>query len=262
MSEKFNLKWNDFQANVSKSFGLFRNESYLHDVTLVSDDFKQIPAHKLVLSATSEYFRNILQQTKQSQPLICLDGVNSEDLRNVLDYLYDGEVKIHQDELNRFLSISEKLKLEGLLGNENLTEDNNDNGTYETNTEELGEVLVKDEVSPLQKSELKKSSSGNPIKLKTTSNDRKVIAVNDLGEAISAEDHKQRLADSVQINSDETVSCKVCGRIFGGALKRAKFNAKRHVEIHIEGLVYTCSVCSKTFRSKNALNIHESRNHK
>ena len=97
MSEKFNLKWNDFQSNASKSFRLFRNETYLHDVTLVSDDFKQIPAHKLVLSATSEYFKNILQQTKQSQPLICLDGVNSDDLQNVLDYVYDGEVKIHQD---------------------------------------------------------------------------------------------------------------------------------------------------------------------
>ena len=119
MSEKFNLKWNDFQTNVSKSFGLFRNESYLHDVTLVSDDFKQIPAHKLVLSATSEYFKNILQETKQSQPLICLDGVNAEDLRNVLDYVYDGEVKIYQEDLDRFLSVAQRLKLEGLLADEN-----------------------------------------------------------------------------------------------------------------------------------------------
>ena len=50
MSEKFCLKWNDFHSNVSKSFGLFRNEEYLHDVTLVSDDHHQVSAHKLVLS--------------------------------------------------------------------------------------------------------------------------------------------------------------------------------------------------------------------
>ena len=56
MVEKFNLKWNDFQVNVSKSFGLFRNEKYLQDITLVSEDFKAIPTHKLVLSACSEYF--------------------------------------------------------------------------------------------------------------------------------------------------------------------------------------------------------------
>ena len=49
MSEKFSLKWNDFHSNVSKSFSLLRNEDYLHDVTLVSDDHKKVSAHKLVL---------------------------------------------------------------------------------------------------------------------------------------------------------------------------------------------------------------------
>ena len=58
MSEGFNLKWKDFHSNVSKSFGLLREEDYLQDVTLVSDDNKQMSAHKLVLSACSEYFKN------------------------------------------------------------------------------------------------------------------------------------------------------------------------------------------------------------
>ena len=117
MSEKFNLKWNDFQANVSKSFGLFRNESYLHDVTLVGDDYKQVSAHKLVLSASSEYFKNIFQNTGKvhQYPLICLSGITSEDLSNALDYIYNGEVKICQDELDRFLDIAQRLKLEGLM---------------------------------------------------------------------------------------------------------------------------------------------------
>ena len=74
MSEKFNLKWNDFHSNASKSFGLLRNESYLHDVTLVSDDYKHVSAHKLVLSACSEYFKRLFQETKQTQPVICFDG--------------------------------------------------------------------------------------------------------------------------------------------------------------------------------------------
>ena len=60
MSEKFNFKWNDFHSNVSKSFSLLRNEEYFHDVTLVGDDHRQISAHKLVLSASSEYFTDII----------------------------------------------------------------------------------------------------------------------------------------------------------------------------------------------------------
>ena len=94
MSEKFCLKWNDFHSNVSKSFGLFRNEDYLHDVTLVSDDHHHVSAHKLVLSACSEYFKNIfkLNNKPNAHPLICLDGVKSDDLKNIIDYIYNGEV--------------------------------------------------------------------------------------------------------------------------------------------------------------------------
>ena len=66
MSDKFCLKWNDFNTNVSKSFGIFRNEDYLHDVTLVSDDQHQVTAHKLVLSASSDYFKNIFKNNKLS----------------------------------------------------------------------------------------------------------------------------------------------------------------------------------------------------
>ena len=68
--EKFNLKWNDFQSNASKSFGLFRNEKYLQDITLVSEDMNHVKAHKLVLSACSEYFRNVLQQIEMGSKTI------------------------------------------------------------------------------------------------------------------------------------------------------------------------------------------------
>ena len=89
MSEKFCLKWNDFHSNVSKSFGLFRNEEYLHDVTLVSDDHHQVSAHKLVLSACSEYFKNVFKNNNMpnTQTLLCLDGIAAEDLKNIMDYL-------------------------------------------------------------------------------------------------------------------------------------------------------------------------------
>ena len=113
MSQKFSLKWNDFHSNVSKSFGLFRNEDYLHDVTLVSDDQKQVSAHMLVLSACSEYFRDIfkLNNKPNAHPLVCLDGISSGDLKDILDYMYIGEVQIFQEDVNRFFSIAQRLKL-------------------------------------------------------------------------------------------------------------------------------------------------------
>ena len=115
MSEKFSLKWNDFQSNISKSFELLRNEEYLQDVTLVSDDDCQVKAHKLVLSASSSYFKKIFMKNNQSNILLCLEGTTKNDLQNILAYIYHGEVQIFQDDLDRFLAIAQRLKLEGLL---------------------------------------------------------------------------------------------------------------------------------------------------
>ena len=53
---------------------------------------------------------------------MCLEGLSRKDLENVLDYMYNGEVHIYQEELDRFLSVAQRLRLEGLLE----TEDNKD----------------------------------------------------------------------------------------------------------------------------------------
>ena len=93
--EKFSLKWNDFQANVSKCFRLLMSEDELCDVTLVTDDQKKVSAHKLVLSACSEYFKNIFKGNKQAaHPFLCLEGISSDDLSNMLDYIYKSHLTL------------------------------------------------------------------------------------------------------------------------------------------------------------------------
>ena len=131
--EKFNLKWNDFSSNVHKSFQNLRKEEDFFDITLVGDDSKHVTAHKLVLSSSSEYFKNVFSNNKkyfQSQAMICLDGLNQSDLNNVLDYIYHGEIQIYQHDLDRFLEIAERLKLEGLIGGEQLKDEDNRKTEY------------------------------------------------------------------------------------------------------------------------------------
>ena len=120
--EKFCLKLNEYQSNISKSFQSLRDKEDFCDVTLVGDDFKQVKAHKVILSSCSEYFDNVLKANKkQPHPILCLEGLNFQDLQNVLDYIYNEELKIYQHDLDRFLAVAKRFRLEGLIGQENIS---------------------------------------------------------------------------------------------------------------------------------------------
>ena len=58
--DKFCLKWNDFETNIRYYFRTLREHHSLFDVTLVTEDGKHIQAHKIILSAGSHFFNDIL----------------------------------------------------------------------------------------------------------------------------------------------------------------------------------------------------------
>jgi len=115
-AEKFCLRWNDFEANISSAFRELREDKDFFDVTLACDD-DQIQAHKVILSACSPFFRTVLRRNKHEHPLLYLKGVKYIDLVAVLNFMYHGEVNVAQEELNSFLAVAEDLKIKGLTQN-------------------------------------------------------------------------------------------------------------------------------------------------
>jgi len=115
-NEKFCLRWNDFESNISLAFREIREEKDFFDCTL-SCGSRQIQAHKLILSACSPFFRSVLKQNPHQHPLLYLKGVKFTDLQAVLNFMYHGEVNIAQEELNSFLSVAEELQVKGLTQN-------------------------------------------------------------------------------------------------------------------------------------------------
>ena len=111
---QINLTSSDFYTHAFSSFNQLQGNNLYTDVTLVSDDNVQFQAHRLIVSAGSEYFRNILSDKAHPHPMLCLDGVTSEDLERVIKYFYVGEVSVPQSSFQRFLKVSHKLKCYGL----------------------------------------------------------------------------------------------------------------------------------------------------
>ena len=247
MSEKFSLKWNDFHSNVSKTFSALRTEEDFQDVTLVSADLQQVSAHKVVLSACSKYFKNILQQNRHSNPLLCLDGVTSSELQSVLDYIYQGEVQVYQENLDRFLAVAERFQLEGLM---NLPDTNKqEENVYQT----LEELMSP---TPTQSSGERRGYS--QVKSSTVKTETSAIVNIDEDTASNIEEVDAKIAENMLKESDGTFSCQLCGK--SGVKTRQ--NMKKHVETHLEGLSFPCQHCGKTFRFRNALQVHNSRRHR
>jgi len=111
--ENFSLRWNDFEENISAGLQDLRKSNNFFDVTLLSET-GQVGAHKLILSACSSFFRKILVSNPHQHPLIYLKGVTKEEIINLLNFMYCGEVNVAQAELSSFLAAAEDLKVKGL----------------------------------------------------------------------------------------------------------------------------------------------------
>ena len=181
----------------------------------------------------------------------------SDDLKNIMDYIYNGKVQIYQEDLDRFLTVAQRLKLEGLIGGDANEEMINQESKNE------GENIVEEEEQNL--------CSVDPInKFKSQTKVSKNEAIQPLGTvaiAVNGEDRnaiKEQVLQYMKDCDDGSYSCSVCGKKSKVTSTRTiqKEGMMKHIETHIEGLSYSCPVCHKVFRSRNSLTAHKSVYHK
>ena len=240
MTEKFSLTWNDFNENVSRTFSSMRHQEDFFDVTLVSDDQEQFSAHKVVLSACSEYFGNVLRKNKHTHPLLCLEGVSSSELNCLLDYVYNGQAQLFQEDLDRFLKIANRLQLKGLIEDPYSQEvPNSVKQEYELKRKPtIKTVEVEDPEIQEEKTE---SASSLDISKEYSI----IMNSSDINEV------NQKIEENMERTEDGGYTCKFCGKW----MKRSE-HIKKHVETHMEGLSFPCPTCGKIFRSRNAMQQH------
>ena len=114
MADQFCLKWNNYQLSLTSAFKHILEEEEFVDVTL-SAGGKNLKAHKVVLSACSSYFRDLLKGIGLWQhPVLVLRDVQFLELQSILEFVYLGEVNVEQDRLESFLKTAELLRIKGL----------------------------------------------------------------------------------------------------------------------------------------------------
>jgi len=137
------------------AFQELKSDAELLDVTLACEE-GQLQAHRVVLSACSAVFREILGKNKHPHPYIYLRGVKFTEMASIINFMYQGEVNVAQEKLNSFLRVAEELKVKGLT-----KYTHHQNGANNHNARTNNSLSLKQKIPPLpqelQLSPLKRS---------------------------------------------------------------------------------------------------------
>ena len=92
------------------------------------------------------FFSNILRKPKHPNIFIYLKGINRIELEYVVDFLYNSEVYIAQEDLSKFLEAAQELQVKGLQSKEE--EECGENPTVKTDIPMCTHPRAKSEVEP------------------------------------------------------------------------------------------------------------------
>jgi len=293
-TDNFCLRWNDFAENVSGAFKDLRAESDFFDVTLACSDSgaKTLQAHKVILSACSNFFKTTFRNAqKQVNPYIYLRGVSYSDLVSILDFIYNGEVNVAQEDLNSFLAVAEELQIKGLTNRENNSNDSNNQSSSKK---------TKRPAAPDTQTPVKKVRKSSPAPITSSGDDHKDVvnikddpevmasastshqAVNpevdadfgeefdesydgyydeqgeEVGETGEATDGTKgtifypRTLRTLDSGAVEAYACHLCS--YSSTIRT---NAVRHItNVHGKNEKVPCKVCDRTFKNQATVDAH------
>ena len=108
------MLWTQFKSHLVSTQQALYQDKHFTDVTLVSDDEIQVTAHKVVLGSCSSFLRNLLLTNPHPHPVLYLRGIKKHHLEAIIQYMYWGETKVLQEDIDEFISVCNDLKVKDL----------------------------------------------------------------------------------------------------------------------------------------------------
>ena len=121
--EKYTLTWHSYRDYLQEMMREMMTSEDFADVILVTDDKKTIKAHRNILSACSPVFKNILQmEITNNHPVIYLRGIQYSEMESILQFIYFGQAKLYEEQMNKFMLLSKNLDIKGLIKDADVNE--------------------------------------------------------------------------------------------------------------------------------------------
>jgi len=219
--EKYNLNWHTYSDHLQDLLHNMRKMEYLTDVTLVCDDQKQFKAHKIVLSACSTVFKNIIDSLPLNSSVIYLRGIQHQEIDSILEFMYLGVATFYQERMNEFMNVAKNLKIKEISNiDEEFNEDLLETAHHQNNDQEEANGTDDQISDQFINTNLKTNADTNNSK-------------------------------SVVQNTDNKFSCDQCNKQFSG-----KQILKIHIQSKHEGVMFACNQCDKKFTQQGHLATH------
>ena len=251
--EKYSLKWHTYSDHLKTMMkDLMMNEDF-SDVTLVTEDKKQIKANINILSSCSPVFKDTLKREKHSSPIMYLRGIQYSEMESIMQFIYLGEATVCEERLDELLAVAKSLEIKQLY--------NAGSETYEQDDEPLpddpgtsGEQMKKENITthnipelPEQSTEERSSKAIGIIGSKYECEQCDKIYTTKAGLAL----HKKSYHEGLKYTCDE---CDF--------QTTQQSNLKVHIRNKHEGVRYACDHCDFQAAHKAYLTIHNKSMHK
>jgi hypothetical protein len=249
----------------------------LVDVTIYCDD-GQVNAHKLVLAASSTYFRNLFSRMTNAfqYPIIVLREMPVDDLKTIIQFVYHGEVNVPQNRVESLMRCANYLQIDGMASSANsLNAILASSSTMSASTLQH-QPLLTSSIHPLNS-----TLSATSTNIATTGSNNMSMNSNQVMMNKSHTQYPPALtAPTSAVNSKQSSrgqnrrsnnsianagpdhsnssgkprhTCPVCLKTFTHG-----FTLKRHMELHSNSrLTIFCEVCSKSYSCKDSYLRHK-----
>ena len=238
--EKYSLKWHTYSDHLKSMMKeLMMNEDF-SDVTLVTEDKKQIRANISILCACSPVFKDILKKEKHSSSILYLRGVQFPEMESIMQFIYLGEASLNEERMEEFLSVARLLEIKELC-----------NAEIETNYELKEEPKQNDPITLMEGQKIEPDN----LKIPAQKQQRGVVSENNkyVCEQCPKTYSSRGALHSHKKSAHEGVMypCDTCD--YQATQKR---DLTRHIQSKHECIEYACDQCDYQTGNKVELNMH------
>ena len=242
-----------FYENQSRYYNELLESQEMSDVTLACDGY-EVGVHKTIISASSQFFREVIRKSKHVNPYIYIKGVSKETVETLIKFIYLGEATARTDNLENLVDAGNELKIFGIMEDPLATQNS---GSNKKEKKKKSSVDKKNDTvhSEQNDTDLSDNSAADFVKIEQYELEEEDESKDESARLLK--EIKKRITVHTDDSGNEIHMCNVCNREFSN-LRYTKL----HIETHLEGFSHKCKFCDVVKRTKKSLWYHQSRYHK